>query len=309
MPDKIVRGDSNKGNRRRLESVITFLMWTVFIISMVTFLHFGRRILVVDHFIIKGDSMFPTLVSGQGVFVRKWLMGPRIYTSFDFGEGKPLLCRRLHGKRQIRTGDIAVFNSPEGYGNNDRITFQLNYVFAKRCLGAAGDTIGITDGHYYRLGAGSSGIPVSQEQILQSTPDSVLSKNLSLAAGQFAGEDGNWTIKDLGPITVPYSGMTILMDSVNTLHYAKVIDFEIGSRPTWVDGRALLDGVPLCRYTFLENYCFFVGDNASNSRDSRYFGFVPEKFVVGICNVPRNYYSSFSHGKRPPFIPKRIRNK
>ena len=61
---------------------------------------------------------------------------------------------------------------------------------------------------------------------------------------------------------------------------------------------ALLDGVPLRCYTFREDYCFFVGDNCSNSRDSRYFGFVPEKFVVGVFKVPRTYERSFRNGER-----------
>jgi len=272
---------------KRTERIVTVVMWVMIVLASLPLLHFGRRVFITDRFVVRGVSMTPTLTTGQGVYVRKWLMGPRIYTSFDFGEGKPLQCRRLPGIRRIRAGDIAVFNSPEGYGVYDRITFKLNYVYAKRCLGAAGDTIGIKDSHYYSSGAESTGIPESQEQMLRSTPDSVFQKSWSLAAGQFAGEADNWTIKDLGPIVVPYKGMTIAMDSVNTAHYARVIDYELGVRPIWSGGRALLEGVPLRSYVFRENYCFFVGDNAPNSRDSRYFGFVPEKFVIGIFKVPR----------------------
>ncbi len=272
---------------KRTERIVTVVMWVMIVLASLPLLHFGRRVFITDRFVVRGVSMTPTLTTGQGVYVRKWLMGPRIYTSFDFGEGKPLQCRRLPGIRRIRAGDIAVFNSPEGFGVYDRITFKLNYVYAKRCLGAAGDTIGIKDSHYYSSGAESTGIPESQEQMLRSTPDSVFQKSWSLAAGQFAGEADNWTIKDLGPIVVPYKGMTIAMDSVNTAHYARVIDYELGVRPIWSGGRALLEGVPLRSYVFRENYCFFVGDNAPNSRDSRYFGFVPEKFVIGIFKVPR----------------------
>ena len=283
---------------KRTERIVTVVMWVLIVLASLPLLHFGRRALVTDRFKVRGVSMNPTLVTGQGVYVRKWLMGPRIYTSFDFGEGKPLKCRRLPGIRRIRTGDIAVFNSPEGYGNYDRITFQLNYVYAKRCLGAAGDTIGIRDSHYYSSSTDLTGVPAAQEAQLRSIPDSVFQKSWSLAAGQFAGEAENWTIKDLGPIVVPYKGMTIAMDSVNTAHYARVIDYETGVRPVWSDGRALLDRVPLRRYTFREDYCFFVGDNCPNSRDSRYFGFVPEKFVIGIFKVPRNYERSFRNGER-----------
>lgn len=273
-------------------------MWALIVLASLPLLHFGRRVLITDRFIVRGSSMFPTLLSGQGVYVRKWLMGPRIYTSFNFSEGKPLQCRRLPGIRRIRTGDIAIFNSPEGYGIYDRITFKMNYVYAKRCLGAAGDTIGIKDSHYYSSGSESTGIPESQEHKLRSIPDSVFQNSWNRAAGQFAGETDNWTIKDFGPIVVPYKGMVIIMDSVNTAHYAKVIDYELGDKPVWSGGKALLDGVPLHRYIFRENYCFFVGDNLLDSHDSRYFGFVPEKFVIGIFDVPCNYGRYSRHSKR-----------
>lgn len=269
----------------KTERIVTIVTWLLIASVALPLLHFGRRVLIADRFVVRGESMAPTLYDGQGVYVRKWLMGPRIYTSFDFDEGKPLECVRLPGIRRLRAGDIAVFNSPEGYGVRERITFKLNYVYAKRCLGAAGDTVGIRDSHYYSSGAMKTGIPESQETLLRSIPDAAFEETLSLAAGQFAGEDANWTIKDLGPIVVPASGMTIVMDSINTVHYARVIDFETGVRPVWADGRALLGGTPLSEYTFVEDYCFFVGDNASNSRDSRYFGFIPEKYVTGIIKT------------------------
>lgn len=294
---------------KRTEIIVTVVMWVLIVLAALPILHFGRRALVTDRFKVKGVSMYPTLITGQGVYVRKWIMGPRIYTDWDFGEGKPLKCRRLPGVRRIRTGDIAVFNSPEGYGVHNRITFKLNYVYAKRCLGAAGDTIGIRDSHYYSSSADSTGIPLAQEAQLRAIPDSVLQQNWSLPAGQFAGEARNWTIKDLGPIVVPFKGMTIPLDSVNTAHYARVIDYELGVKPVWSKGCALLDGVPLRRYTFREDYCFFVGDNCSNSRDSRYFGFVPEKFVIGVFKVPRNYERSFHQGERfRSHLPEWMRN-
>ena len=35
-------------------------------------------------------------------------------------------------------------------------------------------------------------------------------------------------------------------------------------------------------YTVRQDGYFFVGDNVTNSRDSRFFGFVPADFVIGI---------------------------
>lgn len=244
-------------------------------------LHFGRRVLICDRFVIRGVSMTPTFESGQRVWVRKYLMGPRIYTRFKFEEGEPLRCVRLPGFRRLRAGDIAVFNSPEGWGQSHAVTFQLNYVYAKRCLGAPGDTVGAQKGHYYSTGADPVGIPARQEAVLRATPDSVLTGR-GLEAGQFAGLHGQWTIREFGPLVVPAKGMTVQLDSVGVLLYAKSICYETGARPEWSHGKAWLEGHPLSEYTFKKNWYFFVGDHVVDSRDSRYLGFVPEEFVVGI---------------------------
>lgn len=244
-------------------------------------LHFGRRVLICDRFVIRGVSMTPTFESGQRVWVRKYLMGPRIYTRFKFEEGEPLRCVRLPGFRRLRAGDIAVFNSPEGWGQSHAVTFQLNYVYAKRCLGAPGDTVGAQKGHYYSTGADPVGIPAKQEAVLRATPDSVLTGR-GLEAGQFAGLHGQWTIREFGPLVVPAKGMTVQLDSVGVLLYAKSICYETGARPEWSHGKAWLEGHPLSEYTFKKNWYFFVGDHVVDSRDSRYLGFVPEEFVVGI---------------------------
>jgi len=47
------------------------------------------------------------------------------------------------------------------------------------------------------------------------------------------------------------------------------------------DGKLLVDGAQVSEYTFNQNYYFMMGDNRHNSRDSRYWGFVPEDHIVG----------------------------
>ncbi len=42
-----------------------------------------------------------------------------------------------------------------------------------------------------------------------------------------------------------------------------------------------LGGKPVSSYRFKENYYFMAGDNSGDSQDSRYWGFVPEPFIVG----------------------------
>ena len=200
--------------------------------------------------------MEPTLHTGEAVWVNKLLMGPRIYTKFDF-DSPELHCIRLPGLRKLRVGDVAVFNYPYGR-HGDTIAFKINYVYCKRCLGAPGDTVRIV-----------------ADEPLRSIPDSILLRNRCLKAGQFAGEGERWTIKDFGPIVVPKRGMTIVLDSVARRHYARVIAWE--ERSANRERRMTED-----TYTFQQDWYFFVGDNQADSKDSRYIGFVPANFVVGI---------------------------
>jgi len=278
MKNRINRALSSRTAERIAKAVI----WLGVVAIGLVALHYGRRVLVCDHIIARGPSMTPTLVSGQGMWVRKYLMGPRIFTHFNFEEGESLHCFRLPGFRRLRAGDIAVFNSPDGWGNFDTVTFQVNNVYAKRCLGAAGDTVGASDSHYYSSGADPVGIPAEQEALLRAMPDSAAAKLCGFEAGYFAREHKHWTIRDFGPLVVPARGMTIQLDSVSVLHYAKSICYETGFRPEWSNGLARLNGRPIREYTFQKDWCFFVGDNVLDSRDSRYLGFVPEEFVIGI---------------------------
>ncbi len=268
---------------RAADKIVKAVIWVCVAFIALVVLHYGRRVFICDRFVVRGVSMTPTFEQGQGVWVRKYLMGPRIYKRFKFKEGEPLRCFRLPGFRRLRAGDIAVFNSPEGWGSFDTVTFQMNYVYAKRCLGAPGDTVGACGSHYYSSGADPTGIPAGRESLLRAIPDSVLTGK-GLEAGQFAGFHDRWTIRDFGPLAVPARGMTVRLDSAGVALYAKAICFETGSRPEWSGGQARLDGQPVDEYTFRKDWYFFVGDNVPDSRDSRYLGFVPEEFVVGIVS-------------------------
>ncbi|MBR1518128.1 MAG: hypothetical protein IJ624_01325 [Prevotella sp.] len=43
----------------------------------------------------------------------------------------------------------------------------------------------------------------------------------------------------------------------------------------------MMNDKPLQEYTFIHDYYFMAGDNISISVDSRYWGFVPDVFIVG----------------------------
>lgn len=235
-------------------------------------------VFVCDRFVVKGVSMRPTYGTGDILWVNKLYMGARIYTGYDFKSPR-LKCFRLPGIRKIKVRDVVVFNAPFGWGG-DKLGFRINNVYAKRCLGCPGDTIGIKDCFFYnereRGGIGN----LLNQQDLKNTPDSSL-QDYAFAAYPYSSLF-NWTIKNLGPIVIPYKGMHAKLDEKSFALYSTIIEYENAVKPCWQGGKCIM-GRDVCEeYVFKQNYYYFVGDNVLDSKDSRYFGFVPERFVVGI---------------------------
>ena len=73
---------------------------------------------------------------------------------------------------------------------------------------------------------------------------------------------------------------TIPMDLMTVTLYHKLIRWEQRKEVTEQDGKVVLGDSLI---TFKENYYFTAGDNGLNSRDSRYWGPVPEPFIVGVA--------------------------
>ena len=227
------------------------------------------RIFVCDRFIVTGDSMEPTFSSGEKIYVNKLCFGPRIYTSFRFEEHK-LSCFRLSGIRRIQSGDIIVFNCPYS-PVREGLSFVINYVFTKRCVGCPGDTLFIRDSHICSSSRQDASIPTSSIERLHSLPDSILIHDGNLWAGQFADKQNIWTIKDFGPYIIPRKGQTIILNENTKSIYKDIIEYE--------SCHQIQTGIA---YTFQQNYYFVIGDNVGDSYDSRYYGPIPEDYIIGI---------------------------
>ena len=103
------------------------------------------RIFIADLFVIPSDSMYPTLQIGDRVWVNKLVAGARIYNDIDSASSSTLQSWRTRGMRNIERNDILIFNYPI---NDNRISFKINYVYAKRCIALPGDSISAVDGYY-----------------------------------------------------------------------------------------------------------------------------------------------------------------
>ena len=265
-----VEKEKNRKERHDSEKTVNLLWHIMICVSLVIVLHWGRRIFVAERFVIPTISMTPTLEPGDHIWVNKMLYGARIYKSFNFEEHAPLKCFRMPGLRKIRPGDLICFNYPLGYDKWTEIEFKINYVYCKRVVGVPGDTIGVKDGITWNNNyEGTIGV-LEQQMIINNTPDSTLWRTSFMATMPFTKP--MWTIKNFGPLYIPEKGVTIELDSIRKAIYGPVIQYETGSWP----------GDDMTTHTFLHDYYFAFGDNSMESQDSRYWGFIPEDFIIGI---------------------------
>jgi signal peptidase I len=213
--------------------------------------------------------MEPAIFPGDYIIVNKQIPGPRIIKNFFSSQKNDRWeIKRFKGVRKIKRNDVLVFNFPyESDGNKIELNLNVNYL--KRCVAVPGDTFYIENGIYK----------------VKSCPDVLGNYDnqyrfFQLTAGNIQPEifncfpfDSlyNWTVKSFGPLYVPKKGDALRIDSANILLYGNLIRYETGEE------------IPkdLQTYVFQQNYYFMAGDYVFDSRDSRYWGLLPEDHIVG----------------------------
>ncbi len=111
-----------KAKKSALRDNVETLLWSVVMVFLL-------RAFVVQAFKIPSESMVPTLLVGDYLFVNKFVYGPKI----------PFTHVRLPGLRAPKRGDIIVFQYPP----------QPNMDFIKRCIATEGQTVEIRQKRVY----------------------------------------------------------------------------------------------------------------------------------------------------------------
>ena len=210
-------------------------------------------------FKIPSDSMEPALLDGDNILVNKCVMGGRLFNVWDALGDKEVDIYRLPGLGKVKRNDVLVFNFPYLEQRWDSIAFRVMKYYVKRCVALPGDTFEISRGHYKVHGYTSElGNVESQDNLMRIVE---------------RGREVDYGIVMRG---YPYSDI-VDWDIMNR----NAIEWEQKKKLLLRGDTVLLNDSVIHTYRFKENYYFVAGDKVMNSQDSRYWGLLPEPFIVG----------------------------
>lgn len=210
------------------------------------------RSFIYEPFQIPSGSMMPTLLIGDFILVEK----------FSYGIRDPILHHKLINTGTPHRGDIVVFRNP----HNTRI----NYI--KRVIGLPGDhiTYDVLNKIFIIHKKCSKSNNYQKKIFIIHKKNDVNSTNkkqnitfdyFSLKNQQFNSFSSNIVQEIIEKKTFNILLSNQIKDEIN--EYYQQIDQQKG---TWI--------VP-------KNQYFMIGDNRDNSLDSRYWGFVPDEYLIG----------------------------
>jgi signal peptidase I len=203
---------------------------------------FILRTFVAEPFQIPSSSMRPGLIPGDFILVNKFVYGIRL----------PVLNNVLIPVSNVERGDVMVFNYPEDTRKN----------YIKRVIGLPGDVVTYKD---KTLSINDKVVNDIDEQKLYNYAEQVLNLGtMTIHARQLNEQLGN---KSVQVLQIPQQPAVILQGVRPDFPDRELCTY-------YPDGSGFSCTVPAGKY-------FMMGDNRDNSDDSRYWGFVDDKLVVG----------------------------
>lgn len=223
--------------------------------------------------------MEPTLISGDCILVNKMIKGARLFNIFSAFNKEDIAINRAIGYGAFKRNDVLVFNFPYPEGKWDSIQFDIHKYYVKRCIALPGDTLETHKGVYKIKGCQDILGNRSAQIQISLIPDSLFPQVILRVYPQ--SEKMNWTIKEMGPIPIPVKGQLVKLNDTTVSLYQQLINWEQRSKLTLKEGTVYMNDSIVKWYRFQENYYYVAGDNVSNSQDSRYWGLLPESYIVG----------------------------
>lgn len=272
--------------------------------SIVLFSFILLRVFVFSSFKIPTDSMQPTIIPGDYILVNKMAYGARLFDLFDAIDAKDVKIRRAPGYTEVKNNDVVVFHIPHPNSWN-KIEMDMSKYFIKRCIGIPGDTLQIINGIYVINSDTTKHYGnISAERMLSKTTKESLPEGVYRTFPWDAKLD--WNIKDFGPLYIPAKGDRMKLNRTNVLLYKKIIEWEKGYSLQFERDSLWENGIYLPAYTFRHNYYIMGGDKVANSQDSRYWGLLPNEFIVGKAWLIWKSIDPYSKKIRRKRILKRI---
>jgi len=233
---------------------------------------------VLASFQVPTGSMENTVMAGDLLFVNKYLYAgttPPTIPILGILTGKEIEIPyfRVPGFRKPEKGDVIVFIFP---GNRDEEKSKVFQYYLKRCVATAGDTLQVINKQVYINGKPMKN-PEGMVYMFESQPAGFVNPNI-FPVGK------PWNQDNYGPIVIPKEGDMIDISIENIHEWATFIRRE-GHTVRVVGEKVFVDGKPATSYKVERNYVFGMGDNRDDSLDSRFWGFVPEEYVVGTPMV------------------------
>lgn len=266
-----------KSKRKR---IVSWIIDGLFYMAVLGFIGLMLQIFCFSNFKIPTDSMEPSLLAGDRIIVDKMTKGARLFNLYDAFQGEKVNISRTPGFGDLKRNDVLVFNFPYAPHKWDSIAFDVLRYYVKRCIALPGDTLEIKNGYFKVRGyAGKLGILNAQKRIAV-LPDTGTVYGVERYTYPWK-EGWNWDIKHFGPLPVPKQGQIVRMNATTVALYQQLIEWEQRKKITVHGDSVLLGNDRLRYYRFKENYYFVAGDKAENSQDSRYWGLLPEPFIVG----------------------------
>jgi signal peptidase I len=262
----------SKKNSGRGKKILVRLL---FVILLTFFLAIFVKAFFIEAFKIPTNSMAETILSGDFVLVNKFVYSIQTPSALPLTNIKIPRFKLISFAKPERN-DVIVFQFP---GNPYEVRPLQDITLVKRLVGLPGDNVWIIDKEV-----------IVNNSRFEIPPKAIIKKDESLNYGEAddrifpAGK--NWNKDYYGPILVPKIGMRIEVNPKNINDWETIINREFGKKTVSIEGSVItINGKPTREYIFTKNYYFVLGDNRSQSSDSRYWGFVPEDLIIGRAEI------------------------